>query len=67
MLTGAPTLIKQDLGPIVWPLGFTRDGDYYYGITKEVNDLYVAALDPETGRTGPPKKLASGLARTVGG
>ena len=46
---GAPELIKKDLG---WarPLGFTRNGAYYYALETAMADVYVGALQPATGR-----------------
>ncbi len=53
---GAPEMVKPNMGKI-WPLGFTRKGSFYYGISQEGNDVYIAELDPETGKIlVPPKK-----------
>ena len=56
---GSPELVKPDIGRIVWSLGFTRDGFYYYGIRAWVNDVYGATLDPVTGKLQRPEKLVS--------
>lgn len=45
---GAPVLVKKDIGP-VRPIGFTRDGSYYYGLEAGMQDVYVAALDLTAG------------------
>ncbi len=54
---GRPKLIKQTTG-WVHAKGFTKDGSYYYEVRLGYSDIYVAALDPETGRLlGTPTKL----------
>ncbi len=53
---GAPELVKPVIGRFE-PLGFTREGSFYYGISKASDDVYIATLDPETGKIlVPPKK-----------
>ena len=53
---GNPKLVKSNMGPIE-PLGFTRKGSFYYGISQKGNNIYIAELDPETGEIlAPPKK-----------
>ena len=56
---GAPELIKSGIGPI-WPLGFTRNGSFYYGLsTGTLHDVYTAALDPATGTLlSSPRKVS---------
>ena len=56
---GAPELIKSGIGPI-WPLGFTRNGSFYYGLTTgRMNDVYTAAIDPATGTLlSSPEKVS---------
>jgi Tol biopolymer transport system component len=46
---GGARLVKPDMWRIA-PLGFARDGSYYYGVPMEMTDVYVAAFDPETGQ-----------------
>lgn len=42
------------------PMGFTRAGTFYYGYAPRARDVYIAKLDPETGKiAGRPEKLAS--------
>ncbi|MHC4587345.1 MAG: hypothetical protein ACYS3N_22695, partial [Planctomycetota bacterium] len=54
---GRPKLIKQTTGRI-HPKGFNKDGSYYYEVILGEHDIYVAALDPETGGfLGTPTKL----------
>jgi RNA polymerase sigma factor (sigma-70 family) len=57
---GSPRLIKQNLNGLV-PLGLTQDGSYYYGLLSPNVDVYLATLDPETGRvvTPPVKAVQS--------
>jgi len=47
---GTPELVKPDLGRDVNPMGFTRNGSYYYGVRTGMSDVYVADLDLATGR-----------------
>ncbi len=47
---GTPELVKPDLGQDVKPMGFTRDGSYYYGVRTGMSDVYIAGLDFPTGR-----------------
>ena len=56
---GAPELVKSGIGPI-WPLGFTRNGSFYYGLsTGTMFDVYTAALDPATGTLlSAPQKVS---------
>jgi len=60
---GPPALLKEDLGR-VWPLGITRQGGYYYALQTGITDVYVASLDPGSGRLLDPPKPVS--ARLVG-
>jgi Tol biopolymer transport system component len=46
--TGQARLVKPDMWR-VRPLGFTRDGSFYYGVNMTARSVYVASLDPETG------------------
>lgn len=47
---GTPELVKPDLGQDVWPMGFTRDGSYYYAIRTGMSEVYIAELDLATGK-----------------
>jgi Tol biopolymer transport system component len=54
--SGPPELIKKGIGNIE-PLGFTKQGDFYYGVSKQMEDIYFFTLDPETGEvTSQPRK-----------
>ncbi len=46
--SGNPVLVNSGVGPVD-PLGFTPEGSFYYGISRQWNDVYIAELDPETG------------------
>jgi len=50
---GAPELVKPDIGNVE-PIGFTRAGAFYYGMTTGLVDVYLATLDPTTGRVSTP-------------
>ena len=54
--TGVVDRVKRDMGRIL-PMGFTRSGALYYGLGAGLNDVYVASLDPATGKVlEPPVK-----------
>ncbi len=48
--SGAPELVKADLGQDVKPMGFTRDGSYYYWVRTAMSEVYIAELDLASGR-----------------
>ncbi|MCG2816477.1 MAG: hypothetical protein L6425_11155, partial [Candidatus Aminicenantes bacterium] len=53
---GFPQLIRTALGDIR-PLGLTQDGSLYFGQYSGWSDIFVAELDPETGKVvSPPVK-----------
>jgi len=53
---GTPRLVKDGIGRIV-PMGLTRQGTLFYCVVTATEDVYVADLDPETGRVmGPARK-----------
>jgi Tol biopolymer transport system component len=54
---GTPRLVKQDLGSIE-PMGFARDGTFYYGIGGWVHDLYAQDVDLEGGKLLEAPELA---------
>ncbi len=51
---GMPELVKPDFGQDVSPMGFTRDGTYYYGVRSRRTDVYIAEMDFQTGRALRP-------------
>jgi len=57
--TGAPELVKPDLGQDVRPMGFTRDGSYDYSVRTGKSDVYIVELDLATGRLVAPPKPAT--------
>jgi Tol biopolymer transport system component len=55
---GSPELVKPSVGNTL-PLGFTRAGAFYYAAFAGGSDVYVAPLDPATGRrAGEPTAIA---------
>ncbi len=46
---GDAELVRADMGNLR-PLGITREGSLYYGIYSGWSDIYVASIDPETGK-----------------
>jgi Tol biopolymer transport system component len=53
---GEPRLVKRDVGTMR-PMGFTREGSLYCGLSGSSTDVYVASLDPATGKVlAPPAK-----------
>jgi Tol biopolymer transport system component len=55
---GEPEIVRKNLG-YVHPLGITQNGDFYYGIHSSIQNIYVAAVDPETCLSnGPVKKMS---------
>jgi len=54
---GEPHQVIQNMGPVE-PLGFTRNGSYFYGFLQRLNDIYTAKLDVGTGKiTEPAQKF----------
>ena len=55
---GTPTQIKE-MGKKCFPMGFTRDASFYYGVLTPAFDVYVATLDFEAGKVlAPPTKMS---------
>lgn len=47
---GEPWLLKRDFGdPKIMPMGFTRDGSFFYGVRVSHEDVYIVSLDASTG------------------
>jgi Tol biopolymer transport system component len=55
---GAGQMVKKDIGK-VWPLGFTRNGSFYYTLDANKTDLYLAAMDLATGKILTPPSPVS--------
>jgi Tol biopolymer transport system component len=57
---GRPRLVKADIGQFDRTIALTHDGSLYYAVNAGMRDVYIADLDPETGRVeGTPKPLSS--------
>ena len=55
---GTPTQVKE-MGKKFFPMGFARDGSFYYGFRTPAFDVYVATLDFEAGKVlAPPTKMS---------
>lgn len=60
--TGEPVLVRRDSEFSVTPMGFARDATFYYSTQPAPIDIYVATLDPRTGRaTGAATRFADGF------
>ena len=46
---GPPLLVKKE-GGNMFPLGITREGSFYYGLSVGMEEIYVATLDATTGK-----------------
>jgi Tol biopolymer transport system component len=52
-----PVLIRQDMNRMV-PMGFTSDGSLYCHFNTGQSDVYIATVDPESGKAVlPPTKV----------
>jgi Tol biopolymer transport system component len=56
---GTPELVKPDLGRGFKPLGFTRNGSYYYSVRTTRSDVYIAEIDLATGKLLAPPAPAT--------
>lgn len=56
---GLPRLIQPNLGDVI-PMGSTKTGDLYYGVSGGGGwDAVLASFDPESGVvTGPPRRIS---------
>jgi Tol biopolymer transport system component len=53
---GNPILVKR--GKVDTPLGFSKDGSFYFMSSKQMENIYIASLDQETGEIqNPPTKM----------
>jgi Tol biopolymer transport system component len=55
---GAPELLRADMGK-TWPVRFARGDSLFYGVQTTMRDVYVAELDPKTGKVTSPPSQAS--------
>jgi Tol biopolymer transport system component len=59
-----PRVVKHNVGQLT-PIGFARDGSYYFGVRHSDCHVYVASLDSETGElAGPHRKVAPAVRHT---
>jgi Tol biopolymer transport system component len=57
---GLPGLVKADIGQLDRTIGLTRSGSLHYAVSAGMQDVYIADLDPDSGRVeGTPKRLSS--------
>jgi Tol biopolymer transport system component len=54
---GHPILVKPKIG-IAAPLGITDNGSCYFGIHERMSNIYVAEIQPESGRLNAPAEIA---------
>src|SRR5262249_18824019 len=47
---GAPERLKAGIGNLTHALGLTRKGSLYYSVSTATNDVFVAQVDPATGK-----------------
>lgn len=55
---GEPELIKKNTGRL-WPMGFTNESSFFYGVDASMVDVYIATLDLEKGKSIAPPIKAS--------
>jgi Tol biopolymer transport system component len=55
---GTPKLLRPDMGKTS-PVRFVRGDSLYYSLQTAMQDVYVAELDPETGKVTVPPSQAS--------
>jgi len=52
---GPPELVNPHLGGQIIPIGFARNGSFFYEVTSGTKDIYTAMLDPSMCKvTAPP-------------
>ena len=56
---GVPEVVKPDLGQDARPIGFTRDGSYFYRGRTNLSDVFIAEVDFASGRLLAPPVLAT--------
>ena len=50
---GQPELVKKDIGD-AWPHGISKDGTFYYMVTKGAENVYTIPFDPGRGKILDP-------------
>jgi Tol biopolymer transport system component len=64
---GSPELVYPDMGATNSPIGFTRNGSFYYTLRSGTKDLYTATLEPKTGTMGQPATVTQRRVTQSGG
>jgi Tol biopolymer transport system component len=62
--SGEPALVMANVN-LSEPLGITRAGALYYGVTTNLSDVYLVSIDPESGVVLSPPSRA--IEQVVGG
>ncbi len=58
---GPPKLVRKDIGQVV-PLGFAKNGSFYYGVQAGLSDVFAAALDVAAAKMlSPPVPVSKRL------
>jgi Tol biopolymer transport system component len=54
---GEPEIIRKNLGHVD-PMGITKSGNFFYGFSRNTNNIYISTVNPETClSSAPPKKM----------
>jgi len=55
---GSPRLVKSAIGP-VYPIGCTRQNQFYFAYTRQLTDVYVTEIEPNSGQVvlDPKRKI----------
>lgn len=64
---GEAELLKPDIGAVT-AIGFTKNGEYFYGQSRGMPEVYIATMDPATGKVvdGPmPFRVRYGEQKTM--
>jgi Tol biopolymer transport system component len=52
---GEPEMVRKNLGNVD-PMGITQKGDFYYGFSRNIQNVYIAGVNPETCLSDTPVK-----------
>ncbi|NOR15488.1 MAG: hypothetical protein GQ544_07275 [Candidatus Aminicenantes bacterium] len=55
---GEPEMVRKNLG-LVDPMGITQNGNFYYGVSRNIQNIYIADVNPETCLSKAPLKKMS--------
>ena len=55
---GEPEMVRKNLG-YVDPMGITQNGNFYYGFSSNIRNIYIASVNPETCLSDAPVKKMS--------